>query len=296
MAANDDWAAELRAAEVLAKLRISALPVDPFGIADAKGIEHKQNPAFKPGISGCLVRVGEVFGILYSVRFPSEGFRRFTVAHELGHYFMEGHVQHLFADGQQFHESHSGFTSDDKYEREADAFAAALLMPKQLFRAACGRVGQGLGAIENLANICRTSLTATGIRYARLSDDPVAVVCSTENRVEFAFMSKILQDRRDLTWIRKGSGLPIGTATARFNRNESNIQNAKRVSASSSMEVWFDGGGDVEINEEVVGLGGFGKTLTVLWSDSLPDSDESDEAEEHDLDNLMPSERWRERR
>jgi hypothetical protein len=295
MAAKEDWAAEFRAAEVLAKLSISALPVNPFGIADAKGIEHKQNPAFRPGISGCLMKVGDIFGILYSVRFSSEGFRRFTVAHELGHYFMEGHVQHLFADGQQFHESQSGFTSDDTYEREADAFAAALLMPKQLFKAACARVGKGFGAIESLANLCSTSLTATGIRYAQLSDDPVAVVCSMGDLVQFVFMSKILQDRRDLTWIRKGSGLPMSTATARFNKNESNIQDAKRVSSSSSMEVWFDGGGDVEINEEVVGLGGYGKTLTVLWADSLPDPDESDDTEEDDLDNLMPSKRWRER-
>ena len=134
MVAIDGWTAEMRAAEVLSKLMISALPVDPFSIADAKGIEHKQNPALKPGISGCLMKVGDVFGILFSARFPSEGFRRFTVAHELGHYFLDGHVQYLFRDGQHFHESQSGFTSDDKYEREADSFAAALLMPKQLFK------------------------------------------------------------------------------------------------------------------------------------------------------------------
>lgn len=295
MASNDGWAAELRAAEVLDKLKIAALPTDPFGIADAKGIEHKQNPALKPGVSGCLMKVGDIFGILYSARFSSEGFRRFTVAHELGHYFLDGHVQHLFANGQQFHESQSGFTSEDKYEREADAFAAALLMPKQLFKAACGRAGQGLSAIESLAKLCSTSLTATGIRYARLSDEPVAVVCSMGDRVQFAFMSKILQDRRDLVWIRKGSGLPAGTATARFNKDEANIQNAKRVTASCTLDVWFDGGDDAEINEEVVGLGGYGKTLTVLWADSLPEPGEEEENEETEDQNRLPSERWRER-
>src|SRR5882762_2850468 len=101
----------------------------------------------------------------------------------------------------QFHQSEGGFTSDDKYEREADSFAASLLTPKLLFKAACAESGQGLTAIESLANLCVTSLTATAIRFAKLCDEPVAVVCSMGDRVQFAFMSKPSQDLRGLTWI-----------------------------------------------------------------------------------------------
>ena len=88
------------------------------------------------------MKVGDAFGILYSSRFASEGFKRFNVAHEFGHYFLPGHIDALFGDGQQFHQSESGFTSDDKYEREADSFAASLLMPKLLFNAACGKADE----------------------------------------------------------------------------------------------------------------------------------------------------------
>jgi hypothetical protein len=296
MAAHDGFGAELQATQVLRKLGIASLPVDPFAIAAKHEIVCEQKPGMATGISGCLMKVGDIFGILYSTRFSSEGFQRFTVAHELGHYFLEGHVQHLFGAGQTFHQSESGFTSDDKYEREADSFAAGLLMPKLPFKAACADAGQGLEAVESLSDLCGTSLTATAIRYASYSDDPVAVVCSEGQRVQFAFLSKPLKDRRDLTWIRKGAGLPIGTATATFNKDPQNVLSAKRVASSSTLDVWFDGGGDVELTEEVVGLGEYGRTLTVLSAESLPaPPEENEETEEDEDQNLLPSQRWRER-
>jgi len=296
MAMHDGFAAELQATQVLKKLEITALPVDPFAIAAARGIICEQKPGMAVGISGSLMQVGDVFGLLYSEGFSSEGFRRFTVAHELGHYFLEGHVQHLFGAGQVVHQSESGFISDDKYEREADSFAAGLLMPKMLFKAACAAAGQGLEAVETLSGICGTSLTATAIRYASYCDDPVAVVCSHGQRVQFAFMSKPLRDRRGLTWIRKGAGLPMGTTTATFNKDPQNVSSARRVMSSSTLGAWFDGGEDVELTEEVIGLGEYGRTLTVLSADSLPDPvEEREESQEDDDENLLPSQRWRQR-
>jgi uncharacterized protein DUF955 len=290
---DDGFTAELQASQVIAKLKITTLPVNPFAIADDRDIAHQEKTSLAPGISGCLMKVGDAFGILYSTRFANEGFKRFNVAHELGHYFMPGHIEALFGAGQQFHQSDTGFTSDNQYEREADSFAASLLMPKLLFQAACPKCGQGLTAVEALAELCVTSLTATAIRYAKFCDDPVAVICSKGDRVQFAFMSKALRDQRGLTWIRKGSGLPAGTATANFNKNEDNVRKGKRVISTSRLDTWFDGGSTTELNEEVVGLGDYGKTLTVLWTDSLPDPDEFEGSEEDE--NLLPSQRWRER-
>lgn len=294
---DDDFNGDLQAHEVLTSLKITTLPVNPFAVADHREIMHQEKPGLAPGISGCLMKVGDVFGILYSSRFASEGFKRFNVAHELGHYFLPGHIDALFANGQQFHQSESGFTSNNKYEHEADGFAASLLMPKLLFKAECAECGEGLDAVEMLAELCVTSLTATAIRYAKLCEQPVAVVCSKGDRVEFAFMSKPLQDHRGLAWIRKGSGLPAGTATANFNADEENIRKAKRVKSTSSLDIWFDGGGDAELNEDVVGLGEYGKTLTILWAGALPDPEEEEqrEQEEEDDENLLPSQRWRQR-
>jgi IrrE N-terminal-like domain len=290
MGLDDGWKAELRAAEVLKQLEVSQLPVDPFAIANARQILVQENPSLSSGFSGCLMKVGDQFGIMYSSRFASEGFKRFTVAHELGHYFLDGHVQHLFGSGQQVHQSESGFTSTDSYEREADAFAAGLLMPKGLFKAAIAHAGEGLEAIEALSETCVTSLTATSIRYALFTDDPVAVVCSAGERVLFSFMSKSLRERRDLTWIRKGTGLTPSCATAVFNRDASNVMNGRRLNSTVDVGDWFSGGSG-ELNEQIVGLGEYGRTLTVLWSDSLPDPAENED-EEREEDSLLPSERF----
>jgi IrrE N-terminal-like domain len=292
---DDGFGAELQANKVITKLQISSLPVNPFTVADRHDIAHQEKPSLAPGISGCLMKIGDAFGILYSTRFASEGFKRFNVAHELGHYFLPGHIEALFGGGQQFHQSESGFTSNEKSEREADSFAASLLMPKPLFKGACSNSGRGLAAIETLADLCVTSLTATAIRYAKLCDGPVAVICSKRNRVEFVFMSNSLQDLRGLTWIRRGSGLPAGTATESFNKNEENVCKGRHVVSTSTLDTWFDGGSTAELNEEIVGLGDYGKTLTVLWADSLPEREETEEYEEGEDANLPPSQRWRER-
>lgn len=290
MGFDESWKAELRAAEVLKELQISRLPIDPCAIASAREILVQENPSLSSGFSGCLMKVGDQFGIMYSSKFASEGFKRFTIAHELGHYFLDGHVHHLFGGGQHIHQSESGFTSADPYEREADAFAAGLLMPKGLFKAAIAQAGEGLEAIESLSETCETSLTATSIRYASLTDDPVAVVCSAGERILFAFMSKPLRERRDLTWIRKGTGLSPNCATALFNRESGNVANGRRTNSTADLGDWFSGG-DGEINEQIVGLGEYGRTLTVLWSDSLPDPVDKED-DERDEESLLPSERF----
>jgi Zn-dependent peptidase ImmA (M78 family) len=56
---------------------------------------------------------------------------RFSIAHELGHFYLDEHRAFLLRGGQS-HSSSSEFAADDDIEREADAFAAGLLMPDPL--------------------------------------------------------------------------------------------------------------------------------------------------------------------
>jgi hypothetical protein len=295
MPADPWWKAEARASEVLKRLGIAKLPIDPFAIANAHDIAHQENPSLDSGISGCLMKVDDQFGIIYSTRFASNGFKRFTVGHELGHYFLDGHVPHLFGAGQTRHLSESGFLSGDVYESEADAFSANLLMPKSLFMEACEDTEQGLDAVKMLAEMCGTSLTATSIRYARLTTNPVAIICSIGQKVSFTFMSNALKARRNLIWMKKGVGLPPQSVTAVFNRQIANVLNAKRVTGQSSLADWFHGD-DLEINEDVVGLGAYGHTLTVLWGDSLTDAEDTivrvDGAEDDESESMLPSQRF----
>lgn len=267
------------AEEELARLAIRTLPVDPLAIAKGKGITIAA--AELEGCSGCLMRDGEAFGILYSNTLRNEGFEHFTIAHELGHYFLPGHPEALFKDGGTVHRSHSGFVSQDLHEREADHFAASFLMPEASFRAALrAEKADGFPAIERLAALCKTSLTATALRFARFADDPVAVIMSHGCSVDWCEMSEPLYDLRRLTWLRNGSPLPREGTTAKFNRKSENIAAGAREEGTSLLSDWFDGAPDVEMMEDVVGLGGYGRTLTVLFTKEALD----DETEEDDGD------------
>ena len=138
------------------------------------------------------------------------------------------------------------------------------------------------------------------IRFSFLipADDPVVVIGSKDNRVQFAFMADLLKQRRDLTWPKKNSGVPDGTATQRFNRDPRNVAQSKRMTSTALMDVWFDCGGAAYVTEEVVGLGpSYGLTLTILVAEASPDPDyDEEESGERDLENMLPSDRWRQPR
>ncbi len=281
--------AERTAEEVTKRYEFTALPICPFTIAEKSDIVVQEKDSDAPGVSGFLMRVGNTFGIQYAQHIKNEGFIRFTIAHELGHYFLPGHPDKLFPTGQGLHHSRSGFISDDPLERQADHFASALLMPESLFKNAMNRAGQGFTAIEFLARQCKTSITSTAIRYAQFTRDTVAVIVSSENRVEYCFLSEHLKNLRGLTWLKKGDLIAPRSTTAAFNRIPSNIAQAKKEEGSCNLDEWLDGAPAIEINEDVIGLGSYGKTLTVLFTDEeLEDEDESEEDEDE-----LPTQRWK---
>lgn len=271
----------LEAARLIQELKIDSLPIDPIDIAARMGI-LVQPKSVADGVSGMLVRFRNEFGIAYATHIDNEGFKRFCVGHELGHYCLPGHIDAVLAHGE-FHESRAGFVSDDPYEREADHFAAGLLMPNPLFSRELRRVGDGLQAVQALADLCIVSLTAAALRYIENTSVPAAMVVSTGALIDYCFMSKSLQDFEALTWPRKGQMLPAGTATDSFNADPSNVRLARRADAETELRDWFGGQRNILATEEVVGLGQYGKTLTILSSEIFAD----DEDEDSDLE-----ERW----
>jgi Zn-dependent peptidase ImmA (M78 family) len=287
--------AEHTAQQVITEMRMHDLPICPRTIAERKGILVKPKDSSEGGVSGFLMRVGNTFGICHASHIKVEGFIRFTLAHELGHFFLPGHAEHLFPDGDGIHASRSEFISSDPYERQADQFASALLMPTQRFKTELGKAGCGFPAIQRLADIFATSLTATAIRFARFNDDPVAVVVSSKNKVDFCFTSKSLDNVPGLQRLMKGALIASNTETYRFNADPNNIRLCSKAEGQSALNLWFDGAPDLEMNEDVVGLGSYGKTLTVLYTDQAlsEDDEEAEQEEDNGFDHISRSGPWR---
>jgi len=272
--------AERRGSQTAEKFGFSAFPIDPRQLAAKRGISVEAKPL--KDCYGCLLRQGDHFGIAYSSSLANEGMINFTIGHELGHYFLDGHAEALFPGGAGLHQSLGPFKSIDPREREADHFAVGLLLPEPLFVKELRRLDQGLAAVRALSELCQTSFTATAIRYATLAEDPVAIVVATNGVVDFCFLSTPLKEHRGLVWLSKGSKIPKGTPTAKLATDSTAVEKGQELGQECSFSDWFEGGPETDCAEEVVGLGRFGQTLTVLWSDQALDSDDDDEDEDDD--------------
>ncbi len=146
----------------------------------------------------------------------------------------------------------------------------------------------------SLADTFVTSLTATAIRFAKYSDDPVAVIVSSKNKVDYCFMSGALEEVPGLKWLKKGSSIAPDTPTYAFNQDQNNITACQNAEGWSALDLWFDDAPDIEMKEDVVGLGTYGKTLTVLYTDQAIDvDDESEEDEDNGFDRVSRRGPWR---
>ncbi|WP_246658403.1 ImmA/IrrE family metallo-endopeptidase [Rhizobium sp. FKY42] len=230
------------------------------------------------GVSGMLLRHGNDFGIVYATHIRSEGFQRFSVAHELGHYFLPGHVDQVIQNG--IHVSRGGFVTNDPYELEADHFAAGLLMPEQPFRKEIDRREPGLSAIEAIADLCVASKTAAAIRYAEVSEAATAVIMSTAGVVDYCFMSEAMKSLPKLDWLRKGIKLPLGTVTSTLAADPRRVAAGERVKDEIDVREWLGGHTRETVKEESLGLGAYGKVLTILTSTKIGQELEPDEDDE----------------
>lgn len=265
---------------VAAEKGYTAFPIDPFAIAESEGILIVPKPAEIKGVSGGIIFDEDVPSIFYATDIESEGFQRFTVAHELGHYFLDGHPEEILKS-TKMHVSRAGFRQgDSSIELEADHFASGLLMPTRLVKQMLTRGVIGLAGIEQLADRSHCSLTAAAIRAAECSPYPMAIVVSQGADVSYCFMSEGFKELgKPLAFLRKGSTLPH-SATRDFNENPDNVRYGKRRTVETTLSDWFDGPSHIRLDEEIVGLGSFGYTLTVFSSDALAEDPDDEGADE----------------
>lgn len=257
------------AAEVLQDNKLSAFPICPRAIARKHDIGIQTRQSSEPGVTGFLMRVGNTFSIYHASHIQNDGFVRFTIAHELGHFFLPGHPEAIFPNGDGIHQSRGAFESNVWHEKQADCFASSLLMPKPLFEQALANLAPGFAAIQTLKDLCQMSVLATALRYAKLATVPVAVIVSRDTTIDYWWPSKAFQKLQGVGWLKKGSELPARCKTRQFNSIRSNVSCGRTEGAWSSLDEWFSGAPQTVLKEDVVGLGAYGKSLTVLFLDQI---------------------------
>lgn len=119
-----------KAQEVLRKYQVTSPLVNVFDIAEREGlkIEYRVFPNGNSDISGFLMADEKT--IYLNVDNSAER-QAYTVAHELGHYLL-GHEADKYGVLRRVND----YSSDEKTqeEKDADRFAANLLMPERMLR------------------------------------------------------------------------------------------------------------------------------------------------------------------
>lgn len=126
-------AAHIEAEEAAERVRKEfwgdTVPVDPAQVAEALGLEVLA-AQLGPQLAGALVKEPGRDPRIFLNGTDSSNRKRFTCAHEIGHFVKrtDGDSDYEYYD---FRDSFSSSSGVDPEERYANAFAAALLMPKE---------------------------------------------------------------------------------------------------------------------------------------------------------------------
>jgi Zn-dependent peptidase ImmA (M78 family) len=142
--------------------------------------------------------------------------RRFTIAHELGHYLLPWHRQETFScKSSDIKDSGDGRIKTDgvNIEVEANSFASQLLMPSSAFARIMHDYGNPeLIDITDLSNTFDVSFEAAVHRYKSLTEHPVAFVFSYQNIVRYWVKSPAMPYSLK---VRKDVPLPLASPSRR---------------------------------------------------------------------------------
>lgn len=125
---------------------------------------------FADEISGVLVEKSGQFTIGCN-KHHHENRQRFTIAHELGHYFLKHQRQGFFVDESTlFFRANASTPGESAQEREANAFAASLLMPKPFMEKYLLENKVDFSDDEALGNLAKAFSVSTGAMAFRLAN------------------------------------------------------------------------------------------------------------------------------
>jgi hypothetical protein len=159
---------------------------------------------------------------------------RFIIGHELGHFYLERHNAYLRNGGRK-HGSRGEFSSDYLVEKEADAFASGMLMPRSLMEPLVNECDLSIDRIEELARHFQTSHVSTSIRAVSLCHYPCAMVAIRNGAVAWVARSDSLVEAK----IYPPSRGAFTSKSARAQWENFRLGAAERTTATIYAQEWF---------------------------------------------------------
>jgi len=174
----DLHAAEVKSSKVLSLHGIETPGFDVVALASAMGIIVREGGL--ENADAWLFRRPDGKGILRTRSGgSSHARRRFSIAHELGHWVMHPDLK----QGRYCTETDLTDYVRSPEEAEANCFAATLLMPRFMMKADMGTADPSFALIDRITTEFETSRTATARRFVELTKFPAILVCSVAGKV-----------------------------------------------------------------------------------------------------------------
>lgn len=248
----------------LARVRALEL-IHKLGIAEAAEIEVELIAAHEgayvrfqnlSGADGTIVIAGGRAIITVRDSISYEGQKRFVIAHELGHF-------HLHPNTRQFEEVTTSQINDFSLkqqieEREANLFAAELLMPEPLFKPRVTALDPTFESFRRLAEDFHTTLTSAAVQFVLNTREECLLVSSSGRQRGWfipspGFSFRVAEDERI-------HGLSCAAE----------VGPAKQFASGEDIpaDAWLEGfrGSDrAVVREEALYFGRLDKVLSIVW-------------------------------
>lgn len=155
--------------------------IDIEAIAALRGVYVREDVL--DGCDGRLLRKGNLGLICVKANTQEIGRKRFTIAHELGHFELHDKVDRSILCLEK--DIQSGPKQADPIETDANNFATELLLPEIMFKPRCEQDNVSLSFIGKLAQEFKTSLTATALRFIDFTPHRCAIVFSDRRSIQW---------------------------------------------------------------------------------------------------------------
>lgn len=199
---------------------------------------------------------------------------RFTLAHELAHFFLDEHRLGLKYGLLEPHASFHNINQKSLIEEEADYFASCLLMPKDKFRnysteyrRQTGNRKFSLDTILGLSESFQTSVLSTLIRFGEVGTHQIFAVISKDNIAKWFVKSSDFPNWKFKFKI--GDTIPQTTVAGEYYT----MENRKFTGIESlSADDWFnpptdDNRADRQMYEQCYYSDSYGYVVSLVWFD-----------------------------
>lgn len=253
-----------RLGSLYAKALLAELEPRPGAVREIAARLHLElHDVEADGFEGALIRatnapIGAI-AVRNSIR--EAGRKNFTIAHEIGHFVLPGHDHASVVCTADDVADWTDVRTERNREREANEFAAELLMPTELVRVIARGSTPSLDVIEKIAREFDASLSAAASRYCDVVVERCAVIWSTDRSIQWAKRSPAFP-----FFLPKGWAIKESTFAARCFAGERVPGHPQMVPAhlwTSSADVHST----IRLFEQSKALPAYQSVLSLVWID-----------------------------